>query len=45
MVTYDSLYQSNFDQRETKPTPETKSDKTDGDFIQALTPNTPKEIP
>ena len=42
---HDSLYLSNTDQRETEPTPETKSDKIDDDSVQTLTPNTPKETP
>ena len=40
---YDYLYLSNVDQREIEPTPETKSYKIDGDFVQTLTPSTPKE--
>ena len=40
---YDSLYRSKFDQREIHHTPETNSDKKDGDFVQTLIPNTPKE--
>ena len=42
---YDSLYLSNFDQREIKHTPGTKSDKKDDDSVQTLTHNTPKETP
>ena len=41
----DSLYLSNVHQREIEPTPETKSDKKDGDSVQTQTPNTPKETP
>ena len=42
---YDSLYLSNFDQREIEHTPETKSDKKDEESVQKLIPNTPKETP
>ena len=42
---YDSLYLSNFDQRETEHTPETKSDKKDEESVQTLIPNSPKETP
>ena len=42
---FNSLCLSNVDQREIKPTPETKSDKIDDDSVQTLTPNTPKETP
>ena len=40
---YDSFYLSNLDQREIKPTQETKSGKIDDDSVQALTLNTSKE--
>ena len=39
------MYLSNVDQREIKPTLETKSDKIDDDSIQTVTPNTLKETP
>ena len=42
---YDSLYLSNFDQREIENISETKSDEKDDDSVQTLTPNTPKETP
>ena len=42
---YDSLYLSNFDQREIEHTRETKSDEKDEDSVQALTPNIQKETP
>ena len=42
---YDSLYLSNFDQREIEHTRETKSDEEDEDSVQALTPNIQKETP
>ena len=42
---YDSFYLRNFDQREIENITETKSDDKDGDFVQTLTPNTPKETP
>ena len=42
---FDSLCLSNTDQRETEPTPETKSDKIDDNSVQTLTPNTPKGTP
>ena len=42
---YDSFYLSNVDQREIEPTPETKSDKTDDESLQSLTPSTPKQTP
>ena len=40
---FDSFYLSNVDQREIKPTPETKSDKIDDHSLQTLSPGTPKE--
>ena len=40
---YDSLYLSNFDQREIDHTPESKSDKKDDYSVQILIPNIPKE--
>ena len=42
---YDSFYVRNFDQREIENISETKSDDKDGDSVQTLTPNTPKETP
>ena len=42
---YDSLYLSNFDQKEIEHTPEIKSEKKGDDSVQTLTPNTPKETP
>ena len=42
---YDSLYLSNFDQREIEHTPGTKSDKKEDDSVQTPTPNTPIETP
>ena len=40
---FDSFHLSNVDQREIKPTPETKSDKIDDHSLQTLSPGTPKE--